>query len=281
VTLSAIAARTERIRLGTSIYLLPLSHPLEVAEQVASLDVLSGGRVIFGAGMGYRPYEYEALALPYHQRGQLMSECLEIVQGVWEHEAFSYTGKFYGFEEVTVTPRPVQRPRIPVWVGANTDAAMQRAARSGDGWIVGFSDRLPKLTPRLDQYRSLAAQHGRRATVCLMRLVGVGASRGEVESTWLPKVYDMLRGYARVQAPADRGDRTEAALKATRRGALSLAELGNDMLIAGTPDDCITGLRRAVEETACEHILLYTGGAPSVESMELLSREVMPAFAGG
>jgi alkanesulfonate monooxygenase SsuD/methylene tetrahydromethanopterin reductase-like flavin-dependent oxidoreductase (luciferase family) len=85
ILLSAIAARTERIRLGTSIFLLPLSHPLDVAEEVASLDSLSGGRVIFGPGLGYRAYEFEALGLPYHRRGRLMSECLEIVQGAWEH----------------------------------------------------------------------------------------------------------------------------------------------------------------------------------------------------
>jgi probable F420-dependent oxidoreductase len=279
VVLSAVAARTERIRLGTSIFLLPLSHPLEVAEQVASLDALSSGRVIFGPGLGYRPYEYEILGLPYRQRGRLMSECLEIVQGVWEHESFSYRGKFYSFENATVTPRPFQTPRVPIWVGANTDVAMERAARLADGWIVGFSDRIPRLVPRLERYRALAAQQGRSATVCLMRLVGVGHSRAEVESSWLPRVYEMLRGYARVQAPADRGDRTEAAMKAARKGTISLSELGTDMLIAGTPDDCIAGLQRAVEETVCEHILVSTGGPPSFEVMQLFSREVMPAFA--
>ena len=196
--LSAIAARTQRIRLGTSIFLLPLSHPLDVAEQVASLDSLSGGRVIFGPGLGYRPYEFEALGLPFHRRGRLMAECLEIVQGAWEHESFSYEGEFYSFTDVTVSPRPVQQ-HIPVWVGANSDAAMQRAARLADGWIVGFSDRLPKLVPRLADYRSLAAEAGRSSTVCLMRLVGLGATREEVESTFIPTVYQMLRGYARVR----------------------------------------------------------------------------------
>jgi probable F420-dependent oxidoreductase len=276
--LSAIAARTERIRLGTSIFLLPLSHPLDVAEEVASLDSLSGGRVIFGPGLGYRPYEFEALGLPYHRRGRLMSECLEIVQGAWEHESFSYEGEFYSFTDVTVSPRPVQQPRIPIWVGANSDVAMQRAARLGDGWIVGFSDRLPKLVPRLADYRARAAEAGRSSTVCLMRLVGLGATREQVESTFIPTVYQMLRGYARAQAPAERGDQAEQSLKAANQGTMSLAEMGNDMLIAGTPDDCIAGIRRSIDETGCEHLLLYSGGPPTQEMMDMFSREVMPAF---
>jgi alkanesulfonate monooxygenase SsuD/methylene tetrahydromethanopterin reductase-like flavin-dependent oxidoreductase (luciferase family) len=245
---------------------------------VASLDVVSGGRVIFGPGLGYRPYEYEALGLPFRQRGQLMSECLEIVQGVWEHESFSHSGKFYSFENVAITPRPVQRPRMPIWVGANSDAAMQRAARLGDGWIVGFSDRLPKLVPRLERYRALASENGRSSTVCLMRLVGIGPTRAEVESSWLPQVYERLRSYARVQAPTDRGDQAEASLKAARKGTISLADLGSDILIAGNPDDCIAGLQRAVEETQCDHVLVDTGEPPTLQMLELFSHEVMPAF---
>ncbi|MGE0383188.1 MAG: LLM class flavin-dependent oxidoreductase [Gammaproteobacteria bacterium] len=278
IVLSAIAARTARIRLGTSIFLLPLSHPLEVAEQVASLDVLSAGRVIFGPGLGYRPYEFQALGLPYERRGRLMSECLEVVQGAWRQESFSYQGEFFSFRDVTVTPRPVQRPFIPIWVGANTDPAMQRAARLGDGWIVGFSDRLPRLLPKLQSYRALAASHARPATVCLMRLVGLGGSREEVERDWLPTVYGMLRNYAKVQAPVERGDATEQSLKAANRGAIRLAEMGSDMLVAGTPDDVIAGLRRSIVETGCEHLVIYTGGPPAERTMELFSREVMPAL---
>lgn len=278
IVLSAIAARTERIRLGTSIFLLPLSHPLDVAEEVASLDVLSGGRVIFGPGLGYRRYEYEAVGLPYERRGKLMSEGLEIVQGAWEHESFSYHGEFYSFEDVTLTPRPVQRPRIPIWVGANSEPAMKRAARLGDGWIVGFADRLPSLVPKLARYRALAAEHGRASAVCLQRLVGLGESSEAVEKDWLPGIYQMLRGYAKVQAPVERGDKTESSLKAANRGAMSLADMGNDMLIAGSPDDVIAGVRRAIDETGCEQLVVCAGGEPSEKMLELFSREVMPAF---
>jgi probable F420-dependent oxidoreductase len=278
ILLAAIAARTERIRLATSIFLLPLSHPLDVAEEVASLDVLSGGRVILGPGLGYRPYEYEAMELPYHRRGRLMSECLEVVRGVWEHESFSYDGEFFHFTDVTLTPRPVQRPSIPIWVGANLDAGVDRAARLGDGWVVGFNERLPKLVGRLERYRSMAVEHGRSANVSLMRLVGMGATRDEVEAEWLPAVYDMLRSYAKVEAPTDRGDATERSLKAARRGDIALADLGNDMFVAGTPDDVIAGIRRSIDETHCDEVLVYTGAMPSEEFLRLFAAEVMPVF---
>jgi alkanesulfonate monooxygenase SsuD/methylene tetrahydromethanopterin reductase-like flavin-dependent oxidoreductase (luciferase family) len=110
-----------------------------------------------------------------------------------------------------------------------------------------------------------------------MRLVGLGATRHEVERTFIPTVYQMLRGYARTQAPAERGDRAEQSLKAANRGTLSLTEMGNDMLIAGTPEDCIAGIRRAIDDTGCEHLLIYSGGPPTPEMMEMFSREVMPA----
>lgn len=274
--LAAIAGRTQRVRLGTSIFLLPLSHPLDVAEEVASLDVVSGGRIIFGPGVGYRRYEYEAMGIPYERRGAIMNEALEILEGVWASERFTYSGEFFSFDDVTVTPRPVQE-RVPVWVGANVAPAIERAARLADGWIVGFADRLPRLRPKLDRYRALAAEHGRGSAVCLMRLVGLGSTRAEVEQEWLPEIYAMLRGYAKVDAPTERGDRTETSLKAVHRGDVSIEELGNDMFVAGTPDDVIVGLQRSLAETQCDHLVVCTGGLPSEEFIRVMGRDVLPA----
>ncbi len=278
IMLSAIAARTEHLRLGTSIFLLPLANPLDVAEEVASLDVLSKGRVIFGPGLGYRPYEYEALGLPYHRRGKLMSECLEVVQLAWEQERFSHQGEFFSFDDVGVTPRPVQKPRPPIWVGANSDAGMHRAARLADGWTVGFSDRLPKLVPRLADYRKRAADSGRTATVCLMRLVGIGETREQVDREWLPEILKMLRSYARVEAPAEKGDATAAKLRAAQGGSVGVADIGSDMFVAGTPDDCFKAVRRCISETGCDHLMMSFGGPDKLAAMELFGRAVIPAF---
>ena len=278
VLLSAIAARTERLLLGTSIQLLATQHPLDVAEEYASLDVLSGGRVIFGPGLGYRDYEYSAVERPYHQRGALFAECLEIVQRVWEEESVTHNGRYFRFDDVTLTPRPAQAPRPPIWVGANSEAGMRRAARLADGWIVGFADRLPKLAGRLAEYRCLAGESGRSSTVCLMRLVGIGRSREAVEADWLPAVIGMLRGYRRVNAPAETGDAQADRIRSAGRGTARLADLGDDMFVAGTPEDCVASVQRCRDETQCDHLVVSVGGSDPAGALRLFAREVIPAF---
>lgn len=273
VTLGALAARTTSLRLGTNIMLLPLDHPLDVAEEVATVDQISGGRVFLGAGLGYRPYEYAALQKPYHRRGTLMSECLEVVQRAWTEDRFSFHGDFFSFDDVSVLPKPVQRPRPPVWLGANSEAGVTRAARLADGWLAGFGDRLPAVAARAAGYREQAARHGRASTVCLLRLVGIGVSRDVVERQWLPGVVEMLRGYRRAGAPGEKSARAAAAGEDRK---LTLDGFG-DMLIAGTPDDCVRQLRDCGEQTGCEYVLVTFRGPDAERQLDLFGREVIPA----
>ena len=276
VTLGAIAARTETLRLGTSIALLTLDHPLDTAEEIATVDQLSNGRVFLGAGLGYRPYEYEALGLDFHTRGRRMSECLEIVQRAWTEDTVSFHGEFFDFDDVGVYPKPVQQPRPTIWVGANSDAAVRRGARLADGWMVGFGDRLPTAVARIATFREESRAHGRRGEICLMRLVGIGATREQVEEKWLPEVLATLRGYARAGAPQDRNDDVRATARSDRP---SLVGLGNDLFVAGNPDDVIVGLQRAVDMTGCEYVMpsMSDGGDP-LAPVELFGKEVIPAF---
>ena len=276
VTLGAIAARTETLRLGTSIALLPLDHPLDTAEEIATVDQMSNGRVFLGAGLGYRPYEYESLGLDFHTRGRRMSECLEIVQRAWTEDTFSFHGEFFDFDDVGVYPKPVQQPRPTIWIGANSDAAVRRGARLTDGWMVGFGDRLPTAVERIATFREESRAHGRRGEICLMRLVGIGATREQVEETWLPDVLATLRGYARAGAPQDRNDDVRKVARSERP---SLEGLGNDLFVAGTPDDVIAGLRRAVDMTGCEYVMpSMSGGDDPLAPVEMFGREVIPAF---
>lgn len=275
VALGAIAARTSTLRLGTNIMLLPLDHPLDVAEEIGTVDQISGGRVFLGAGLGYRSYEYDALQLPFHERGARMSECLEILRGVWENERFSYHGKHFDFDDVHVVPRPMQQPRPPIWVGANSQPGIRRAARLADGWMAGFADRLPDLERSVAGYRDLARAAGRPGEVCLLRLVGIGTDRAEVERTWLPGVVEMLRGYRRAGAP---GKRTAAGSAAARATGGPTLDGFSDMLIAGSPEDCIAGIQRCIEATGCEYILATFRGPDADRHLELFGREVIPAF---
>lgn len=275
--LAAVAARTERLRVGTSIFLLPLDHPLDVAEEVATIDRLSGGRAFLGVGLGYRKYEWDALELPYERRGTRMTEALEIVQRAWTEDKVSFHGEHFSFEEVTVRPRPVQQPRPPIWIGANTAPGIRRATRLADGWMVGFGDRLPALAPRVEQFRAESTANGRAGEVCLMRLVGIGPTREAVEADWLPGVLAMLRGYRRAGAPGERNDEASQKLRSSK-GAATLAELGNDMFIGGTPDDIIAGLQRCQAMTGCEYMMPTLGGADPLAALELFGREVIPVL---
>jgi probable F420-dependent oxidoreductase len=276
VTLGALAARTTSLRLGTNIMLLPLDHPLDVAEEVATVDQISAGRVFLGAGLGYRPYEYEALQLPFRRRGALMSECLEVVQRAWTEDRFSFHGEFFRFDDVSVQPKPVQRPRPPVWLGANSEAGVARAARLADGWLAGFGDRLPAIAARAADYRMQARRNGRTATLSLLRLVGIGASRDVVEREWLPGVVEMMRGYRRAGAPGEKNEQAAAAARGHRRLTL---DGFSDMLIAGTPDDCVEQLRACAELTGCEYVLATFRGPDADEQFELFGRHVIPALS--
>ena len=161
--------------------------------------------------------------------------------------------------------------------GPTRDRGSGARPGSPDGWLVGFGDRLPALEPTVAGFRAASVANGRAGEICLMRLVGIGPSREDVERDWLPPVLAMLRSYRRAGAP---GERDQHASRKLRRsgGTSTLAELGNDMFVAGTPDDVIAGIRRCADLTGCEHFMPTFGGPDPWAALELFGREVIPAF---
>ncbi len=123
--------------------------------------------------------------------------------------------------------------------------------------MVGFGDRLPTAVARIAKFRDESRAHDRRGEICLMRLVGIGATREQVEETWLPDVLATLRGYARAGAPQDRNDDVRKVARSERP---TLEGLGNDLFVAGTPDDVIRGLQRAADMTGCEYLMPSMSG---------------------
>ncbi len=137
--LGVAAGATEKIRLLTSILLVPFYHPLTLARMTASLDIASGGRLTLGVGVGGEfPIEFEVAGLNVRQRGRRTDECLEAVRQLWTDENVNFEGRHYSFQEAAINPRPTQRPHPPVWVAGRRDAAMKRAVRFGDGWFPYF-----------------------------------------------------------------------------------------------------------------------------------------------
>ena len=133
VALGFLAGRTSRIRIGTSITVLPMRHPIITAKQVATADHLSGGRVIFGVGVGWMAEEFRMLGESFEDRGRRMDEYLALVKTLWTEKNPSFHGREYQLTDCAITPKPVQRP-LPVWIGGDSPAALRRAARLGDGW---------------------------------------------------------------------------------------------------------------------------------------------------
>jgi probable F420-dependent oxidoreductase len=158
VTLSWLAALTERIELGTTVAILPYRHPLLVARMAANLDQLSGGRFILGVGVGWAAQEFAALGVPFAERGPISDDALTAIRAAWAGEVVSHRGPFVAFADVQTGPRPVRRPSIPLWVGGNGPAARRRAVRFGAawhpiafrmGWLVGTA--LPDLRLAAEQ----------------------------------------------------------------------------------------------------------------------------------
>jgi probable F420-dependent oxidoreductase len=159
VSLAHVAAHTERIKLGTGVIILPQRNPLVLAKQVASLDVLSGGRLILGIGVAYLEPEMRAIGVPMEGRGARADEYLAAMRSLWEEETPSFSGRHVGFEGVDAHPRPVQRP-LPVVVGGHTRPAHRRAARAADGWY-GFMVGLRAMAEQRELMRAAIEESGR------------------------------------------------------------------------------------------------------------------------
>ncbi len=132
--LSYVAATTERIGLGTSVLVLPYHQPMRLAKAAATLDVMSGGRLLLGVGVGVVEQELNAMGSPFSERGAITDETIAIMKALWTQETPSYEGRFYTFSGMAFSPKPLQKPHIPLLIGGVTRAAMRRAARVGNGW---------------------------------------------------------------------------------------------------------------------------------------------------
>ncbi|MCL6645594.1 MAG: LLM class flavin-dependent oxidoreductase [Dehalococcoidia bacterium] len=161
--LAAISQRTKKLRLGTGVNVLPVNDPIRLAEDTAELDLISHGRVCFGAGRGYQPHEYAGFNVPIESAKARFWECLEIIRRAWTEERFSYRGQFYHYQDIALLPRPVQKPHPPIWVGGESVPALKLVVEFGDGWHIGLLT-FAQLRPLHDKLRQLMDQAGRDFT---------------------------------------------------------------------------------------------------------------------
>jgi probable F420-dependent oxidoreductase len=274
VGLAAIATRTRRIALGTGVLLLPLYHPMMVAEEGAMVDVISGGRLILGIGAGYAPEEFAAFGIALQERGSRMDEGVQLLRRLWTETDVSHRGKHFEVTKATVAPRPLQQPP-PIWFGAWADAAIRRAARWGDAWFVGPSASLAELAPSARLYRDACHEYGKGdGAVALFRYVFVAGSAREAMAVAGPSFIQAFeRMYFRWPHPVVKRP----------PGNYSIERLAEDRIILGDPRTCIAEIERFRKELDVEH-LVCRFSVPGIargaceESLRLFTHDVMPAL---
>jgi probable F420-dependent oxidoreductase len=275
IGLTAIAARTRRVRLGTGVLLLPLYHPLMVAEEGAMLDMISGGRLILGVGAGYAPEEFDAFAVSIKERGSRLEEGASLLHRLWTEEQVTYRGRHYCVDNATVLPRPIQRPRPPIWFGAWTKPAIDRAARLGEAWLAGPSANLAELAGCASLYREACREVGRsESKVALFRYIFVASSTQQAISA---------AGDSFVQAYEGMYFRWPHPVVKRPTGKLTIERLAEDRIILGDPSTCVQQIARFQRELGLQH-LVCRFSVPGISraacqtSLDLFTREVMPAL---
>jgi probable F420-dependent oxidoreductase len=182
VGLSFAAAATERIRIATGVLLLPEHNPLLLAKQAASLDLLSGGRLTLGVGIGWSREEFTALGVPFARRGERFAEYLQAMRIVWREDVASFAGEFVSFDAVRVNPKPVRDRRIPVVIGGNSDAALRRVAATGDGWYGFNIAGVDAVRERIATLEKLCHESGRGIGQLDLAVAVQGAEPGDLSA---------------------------------------------------------------------------------------------------
>jgi len=275
IGLAAVASRTRSIRLGTGVLLLPLYHPVTVAEEGAMVDIISGGRLILGIGAGYAPEEFAAFGYSIKERGSRLEESASLLHRLWTEENVTHHGKHYQVDSVTVAPRPLQRPRPPIWFGAWAEPAMRRAARLGDAWLIGPSASLDEIAPCLRVYREVCRETGKgEGDVALIRYVFVASN-----------VQDAIRtaGDSFIQAFETMYFRWHHPVVKRPAGRLTIERLAENRIILTDPTTCVEEIIRIQRESGASHFIcrFSVPGIPREvcqKSLDLFRREVMPAL---
>jgi probable F420-dependent oxidoreductase len=195
VTLAALAARTERIRLGTGVLVLPLRNPVVAAKALGSLDVVSGGRLLLGVAAGWYAREFDAVGVPFRQRGRHFERNLDILLRLWTQDRVSLRVDEFHLRDAVMVPRPVQRPRPPVLIGGYVDAVLRRAATLGDGWLTYFytPESFSRNWARVQAYAREAGRDPATLTSTNQLAIYVGESQAQTAAAmrrWLTTEWD-------------------------------------------------------------------------------------------
>lgn len=276
-TLARISADLDAgVRIATTIVIVPLYHPIQLAEDLATLDIVSDGRLVVGAGLGYRPEEFAFLGLDIRERVARFDEALQVMVKMWTQDSVTHHGRFWQIEDAPVHLRPVQQPHPPLWVGAQSDAGVRRAARLGQAWTVPPSCPIDEVARWIDLFQATRDEHGlpRAPSFPLRREVSVGRDRADALATYERRARGRYVAYAR------RGRTWAGTPDALER---TFADTVAGHLVAGSADEVVEELAGVARRLPVGPLVLRASWPDMtsdevVATLDLLGREVVPAL---
>jgi len=255
-TLAAIAARTQRVRLGTAVLLPALRNPVILANEVANLDLLSQGRVVLGVGIGSRSEpvqrEFDSCGVSFAHRVSIYEEGLTIMRRLWSEREVTFSGRHFQLKDVSLGLRPVQEPGVPIWVAGTVDAAHRRMLRLGDGWFPN-PPTAQAFTEGWDRIKQLAAETGEdagRLHRCVYTTLNINEDAALAEK----ELRAFIEGY--YGAPFETASRSQS-------------------VCAGTAEKCASWVRSFVDAGA-ETVVIRFGGPDQAGQLQKCSQEVLP-----
>ena len=276
IVASAVAAQTTTLNLGTSVILLPLHHPVKLAEEVITLDIISRGRFILGVGLGYQPVDFRTFDIPIESRVSRFEEEIEIIRQCWSGERFNFSGEHFNLEDVAIRPLPYSDPSPRLWIGASRTPGARRAGEIADGFVAGPSTDLKSTVSLTAVYHEAAQLSGKDPVLCLMRDAWVARTRAEAERVYGPEVIDAYKYYWR--------NGLNEFKQYSSESEINMANMAPDRLIIGEPQEVVEDFHRWKEATGADYFLLRLrhahSGGPSheriLEAIQLFGEEVIP-----
>src|SRR5713101_6417860 len=279
--LCRIMAEAPNVRINFGLILLSLHKPLDIAEQIATVDVMSGGKVIVGVALGYREVEFLAFGTTQKERVTRFEENLEAVKRLWTEDVVNMVGSHFTLQDASVATKPIQRPHPPVWIGANADPAIRRAARLGDCWYVNPHNRIDTIVRQTEVYKRALDEFGKPfpREFPARREVFVAKSRAEAIrlcAPYLSAKYEAYNAWGQGQAmPED--DRDLGA---------EFDELIRDRFLLGSPDEVAAQMLALQRATGINHLIMSVQwpGMPQsmvLDELHLLAEEVFPRVRQG
>lgn len=252
--LSYVAALTRDVKIGTAVVIVTTRNPILLAKELATVDQMSGGRLIAGLALGGRPGDYEPLGGPSSRRVRHFLEGLQVMKALWSQDEVDFDGVFWKLKGASLSPRPVQRPHPPVWFGGRHPDGLRRAVDHGDGWMGAGSTTTAQFTEHVEILRRRMGETGRDpATFPISKRV-----------------------YVAVDDDAARAERRLREWFAARYGR---AELGSRVSVWGGADRCVEGLQQVLDSGA--QMLMLNPAFDHMEHLELLAEEVVPHLRRG